>query len=65
MTTEIKPGRPSLFYDAKEVAALFHISPKTLYRKANEFGGEWIAGRLRFAKNRINAMAERMGAKVT
>jgi len=64
MTTEIKPGR-HLFYRAKRVAKIFDVSPKTIYRKADEFGGEWVAGRLRFPKNRIDAMAERLGARVT
>lgn len=59
-----KTGRPSLFYDAKEVADIFSVSPKTVYKKADEYGGEWITGCLRFAKNRVNAMAERLGAKV-
>lgn len=63
---EMKHAGPrSLFYTAQEVAQLFHVSPKTIYKKADEFGGEWVAGCLRFAKNRINMMARERGADVS
>jgi len=65
MNIQKRIGRPSLFYDAKEVAEIFHISPKTVYKKPDEFGGEWIAGCLRFAKNRIDQMARAKGAETT
>ena len=57
-------GPRSLFYTAQEVAEIFTVSPKTIYKKADEFGGEWVAGCLRFAKNRINMLAKEKGANV-
>jgi hypothetical protein len=57
MSTESRrPGRPSDYYTAKDVKAIFAIGLSTVYRKPDEFGGRWVAGTLRFPKAIVDSM---------
>jgi hypothetical protein len=59
-----RTGRPSDYYTAKEVKDMFHVSLATVYRKAEEFGGRWIAGCLRFPRVIVDNLRRKDGIHV-
>ncbi len=49
-------GRPSDYYNARDVAGIFKMGLSTVYKKPEEFGGRWIAGCLRFPRVIVDSM---------
>lgn len=52
-------GRPSMYYKAKDVAEIFEIAPKTVYKNQADFHARTICGSVRFPKAIIHRMVER------
>ena len=57
--TEGRRGRPSLYYTAKDVADIFEISPKTVYKNQADFHARPVCGSVRFPKAIIHLIVER------
>lgn len=53
-----KRGRPSLYYTAKDVAEIFEISEKTVYKHQQEYHARRRGGCVRFPKSIIHRMVE-------
>ena len=54
-----KRGRPSMYYTAQDVADIFEISDKTVYRNQADFHARTICGCIRFPKAIIHTIVER------